>query len=63
MPPDDRGSPASDGSRRLVSRAMNPKEPRDKVTGRGGSTLPEGMTQEEADRLVREADLREKENA
>ena len=42
---------------------MNPKEPKDKVTGKGGSTLAEGMTAEEADRLVREADLKEKENA
>jgi hypothetical protein len=42
---------------------MNPKEPKDNVTGLGGSSLPEGMTPEEADRLVREADLREKENA
>ena len=42
---------------------MEPKEPRDKVTGKGGSTLPEGMTPEEAERLVREADQREKENA
>jgi hypothetical protein len=42
---------------------MNPKEPKDKVTGLAGVNLPEGMTQEEADRLVREADELAKENA
>ena len=30
--------------------------PEDKISGEGSVTLPEGMTQEEADRLVREAD-------
>jgi len=42
---------------------MQAKEPRDKVTAKGEASLPAGMTQEEADRLVREADQREKENA
>jgi len=42
---------------------MQVKEPKDKVTAKGTTSLPAGMTQEEADRLVREADQREKENA
>jgi len=35
---------------------MQSTEPRDRVKGNGGVQLPPGMTQEEADRLVREAD-------
>lgn len=35
--------------------------PDDKISGSAGVTLPPGMTQEEADRLVREADERSKE--
>ena len=42
---------------------MEATERKDKVTGHGTAGLPAGMTQEEADRLVREADQREKENA
>lgn len=34
----------------------------DKISGTAEVTLPPGMTQEEADRLVREADERSKEN-
>jgi len=35
--------------------------PDDKISGQAAVTLPPGMTQEEADRLVREADERSKE--
>jgi len=42
---------------------MKTKENPDKITAVGETALPAGMTQEEADRLVREADQREKENA
>ena len=34
----------------------NVHETPDKIEGEASVTLPEGMTQEEADRLVREAD-------
>lgn len=43
-------------------RIMKQKERPDKITARGVTALPNGMTPEEAERLVREADERTKEN-
>ena len=37
-------------------------EPPQKASGTGTVALPQGMTQEDADRLVREADSLKKEN-
>ena len=42
--------------------AVNLNESPTVAKGTGKATLPPGMTQEEADRLVREADARNKEN-
>lgn len=42
--------------------AVNLNESPTVAKGIGKVTLPPGMTQEEADRLVREADARNKEN-
>lgn len=45
----------------LARMTINVNERPDKISGTAAVTLPPGMTQEEADRLVREADARSKE--